>query len=474
MGSNCSADEREFRYLTFHQAIYTIDNDIKKELNNTDITNKKYLLFGLVNQGLFKKYKFLSNENFDKNEARKTKFDYKDLIKKNVDKKFRYINKKFDFFFPTNFIFIYEDFMSVIRDYVDNEYKRHLSTVFKVIIGGNCLIMKDAKDEKDEYPFRYIILYSELKENKGNEIDFFLYFKDKKDRLAADEFIIKENLWNYFKKIKFDYKNEYKKILNEKNREIGYAVRCCSVEKIESYISKFNKKEISNSVNLSQNNFNNNFTNEIIQNNKNNQNNVQNLNINIIQNLNLEITNLKNENNELKSKEKLQSKDITNLNNEIIELKNKEKLQSKEITNLKNEIIELKNNKKIQPEEITNLKNEINNLKKENQLKEEENKKLKSKIDIFINQKDKKPNLVDIDNIKVIQFISTDHSIICPIKCLPSDTFAEVEEKLYKIYPEYRETNNSFQVDGRTILRFKTIAENNIQEGHCVQITKIE
>ena len=504
MGSNCSADEREFRYLTFHQAIYAIDNDIKKEISNTDISNKKYLLFGLVNQGLFKKYKFLSNENFDKNEARKTKFDYKDLIKKNFDLDFRYIHKEFKFFFPTNFIFIYEDFMSVIRDYVDKEYKRHLSTIFKVIIGGNCLIMKDAKDEKDEYPFRYIILYSELKENKGNEIDFFLYFKDKKDRLAADEFIIKENLWNYFKKLKFDYKDEYKKILNEKKREIGYAVRCCSVEKIESYISKFNKKEISNSVNLSQNNFSNNFTNEIIQNNKNNinlslnpninisnkdnnanlpeqksnimnnQNNVQNLNINIIQNLNLEITNLKNENNELKSKEKLQSKEITNLNNEIIELKNKEKLQSKEITNLKNEINESKNNKKTQPEEITNLKNEINNLKKENQLKEEENKKLKSKIDLLINQKDKKPNLVDIDNIKVIQFISTDHSIIYPIKCLPSDTFAEVEEKLYKIYPEYRETNNSFQVDGRTILRFKTIAENNIQEGHCVQITKIE
>ena len=82
MGSNCSADEREFRYLTFHQAIYAIDNDIKKEISNTDISNKKYLLFGLVNQGLFKKYKFLSNENFDKNEARKTKFDYKDLIKK--------------------------------------------------------------------------------------------------------------------------------------------------------------------------------------------------------------------------------------------------------------------------------------------------------------------------------------------------------------------------------------------------------
>ena len=36
--------------------------------------------------------------------------------------------------------------------------------------------MKDEKDKNDENPYRYIILYSELKENKGNEIDFFFCF----------------------------------------------------------------------------------------------------------------------------------------------------------------------------------------------------------------------------------------------------------------------------------------------------------
>ena len=45
MGSECSEDEREFRYLTFHQAIYAIDKDIKKELNSTnrEIKNLYYL-----------------------------------------------------------------------------------------------------------------------------------------------------------------------------------------------------------------------------------------------------------------------------------------------------------------------------------------------------------------------------------------------------------------------------------------------
>ena len=76
MGSECSADEREIRYMSFHQAIYAIEKDIKKELYNTDLTNKKYMPFGLVNQGLCEKYKFLLNPNFDRNEALKKVFNY--------------------------------------------------------------------------------------------------------------------------------------------------------------------------------------------------------------------------------------------------------------------------------------------------------------------------------------------------------------------------------------------------------------
>ena len=108
--------------------------------------------------------------------------------------------------------------------------------------------------------------------------------------------------------------------------------------------------------------------------------------------------------------------------------------------------------------------------KKTIKLKEEENNELKLKID---NLENNKPEFVNAKQIRVVQFVSDDRSMVCGINCLLSDTFAEVEEKLYKIYPEYRETNNSFQVDGRNILRFKTIAENNIQTGHFVQITRI-
>ena len=239
MGNDCSPDEREFRYMSFHQAIYVIENDIKKELDIPgDISEKKYYPFGLVNQGLCKKYKFLLNENFDKDEAKNTIFEYKYLIKRNEEKDFSYINPNFIFTFPSQYMFINKDFMDVIRDYIPEKYKTHLKTNFDTIIGGGCLIMKNPGDKKDENPFRYIILYNELKENKGNEIDLFLYIKDKKERNDAVNYILKYNLSNYFKKIDYNYKDDYKNI-----SDFYYIVRCCEVSRIENYFSKKEQKK---------------------------------------------------------------------------------------------------------------------------------------------------------------------------------------------------------------------------------------
>ena len=67
---------------------------------------------------------------------------------------------------------------------------------------------------------------------------------------------------------------------------------------------------------------------------------------------------------------------------------------------------------------------------------------------------------VEYNNIIVINFVSGDGIINQGIKCLKTETFAEVEEKLYKLYEQYRETNNIFLHGGNTILRFKTIEEN--------------
>ena len=111
--------------------------------------------------------------------------------------------------------------------------------------------MKNPNDEEDIKPYRYIILYSEIKENKGNEIDFFFYIKDKKERNSVDEYILKNTIWNYFKKINYNYMDEYKKII-EDNKEIGYIVRTSPVSRIENFLSKKDPKK-SNEINEPKN-----------------------------------------------------------------------------------------------------------------------------------------------------------------------------------------------------------------------------
>ena len=103
-------------------------------------------------------------------------------------------------------------------------------------------------------------------------------------------------------------------------------------------------------------------------------------------------------------------------------------------------------------------------------MKENEIKDLKDKIQ---NNAIKNKN-VNYDDIMVITFVSMDSTVQCGIKCLPTDTFAEVEEKLYKRYDNLRDTNNMFTANAKPVLRFKKIFENNIKDGDILQLFKLE
>ena len=133
--------------------------------------------------------------------------------------------------------------------------------------------------------------------------------------------------------------------------------------------------------------------------------------------------------------------------------------------NLKNELD--KANKIIEQQKITinKLKNQLNNI----------NNNIKSNQNI-INQKEQElqninsqnRQYIDINKIMTVNFISMDQKLHFAVPCIDINTFAEVEEKLYKQFPEYRETNNSFLANGQQVLRFKTIRQNNIGNGFPV------
>ena len=104
-------------------------------------------------------------------------------------------------------------------------------------------------------------------------------------------------------------------------------------------------------------------------------------------------------------------------------------------------------------------------------MKDNEIKDLKFKIQNNI--KIDRPKY-DINDIMVINFMSQDSTINEGVKCLSSDTFAEVEEKLYKKYDNLRNTNNMFTANAKPVLRFKKIFENGIKDGDKIQLFKLE
>ena len=165
---------------------------------------------------------------------------------------------------------------------------------------------------------------------------------------------------------------------------------------------------------------------------------------------------------------------INNMNNNIIiELNN----YKKENLKLKEEIIKLQQeNHKLNSELLKANQMVINIQQKDfdyiNQIND-----LKNKLNDLSKRVSNDGNLkkyVEYNNIMVVHFISGDSRINHGIKCLKTDTFAEVEEKLYQMYEEFRETNNIFLVKGNIVKRFKKMNENNINNGDKILLQNIE
>ena len=131
-------------------------------------------------------------------------------------------------------------------------------------------------------------------------------------------------------------------------------------------------------------------------------------------------------------------------NNTINDLNNTLNNLNNNITNYKNLIIQ-------KDLELNNLRTQLSNYNSNN-------------INIPNN-----PN-VNFNDVMCVNFISGDQQIHYAITCLRSNTFAEVEEKLYQKFPVYRNTNNNFIANGKKVLRFKTIEENNIGNGKPVTL----
>ncbi len=191
------------------------------------------------------------------------------------------------------------------------------------------------------------------------------------------------------------------------------------------------------------------------------------LKINQLENL---LNKEKEKNKELEEKNSKLSKILGEKEIEKNNLINDNQILNKKIKGLEEDIRKL-NDKNIELEnEISkfppNYQNQINNLQNIINQKELELNNLRAQIDN--NNNNPNPifeNKIYFKEMMCVNFISSDQNVHYAVPCVKTNTFAEVEEKLYQQYPRYRETNNNFIANGKLVLRFKTIGENKIGNG---------
>ena len=197
---------------------------------------------------------------------------------------------------------------------------------------------------------------------------------------------------------------------------------------------------------------------------------------------NEEFNNIQKELNDMKKAKEETELKYMQMKNDYNITNNKLKESINEITKLKEELNKSKKIIEAQKKEIEQLKKKYNsqNQKFEDKLKDfNKFQNLIIQKDIEINELKQKlkqyNNVININNKneekkidKCVCFISSDHEITYAIPCSGESTFAEVEEKLYQEYSRYRENNNTFLANGREVLRFKTINDNNIGNGKPV------
>ena len=177
-------------------------------------------------------------------------------------------------------------------------------------------------------------------------------------------------------------------------------------------------------------------------------------------------------NNERIKNQKLEL-EIQKLRNELNASKQIQLQQTQTINSLTFQIQQLQNenqNLKLNQFNQMNMQNNqmnINEINRLNQIIMQKDNKIKE-LELQLQKNNK--NKIYVDDMMVVNFMSVDQSINTGIACTAENTLAEVEEKLYQMYNEYRNTNNILMHKGNIALRFKKIKENKIKNGDKIII----
>jgi hypothetical protein len=74
------------------------------------------------------------------------------------------------------------------------------------------------------------------------------------------------------------------------------------------------------------------------------------------------------------------------------------------------------------------------------------------------------------DKLMTVIFNSDDQKVHYSLICKSTDKFKDVEQRLYKIYPEFSKTNNYFLANGNTINKSKSLEDNKIKNSNLITL----
>ena len=80
------------------------------------------------------------------------------------------------------------------------------------------------------------------------------------------------------------------------------------------------------------------------------------------------------------------------------------------------------------------------------------------------------------EKIMALNFVSMGNQDIMNynLVCKNIDLFVRLEERLYEDFPQFKEYETYFEVNGKRIKRFKTIEQNNIKTNDVINIFTID
>ena len=224
-----------------YNELFNTEEEIKKELNTKLGIEKGFKKYCLINNNWVDKYKkYLDNPIDDRNLLK-----FNSIKLNHEDKNFKVLNKNFSFGLPTNFELVTERFINLLSEYFNKKEQNKLKSIaFDIIIGGKCLIMKDYHEKgNNNFKYAFISIFNEEKNEFSHKIDYFININNFQYMKETLNNILKNNIWNYFEKIKYNYQERYKEIIFSNGKARGYIVRSGNLDKInEIYDSNIKHK----------------------------------------------------------------------------------------------------------------------------------------------------------------------------------------------------------------------------------------